>query len=76
MTPESTEAALFDNLFLSAQKATAFFPGADAGKTAAEQAAEAAEPKEVGEAEREAAKTPTELANEAEEAVLELKTEL
>ena len=45
------------------------FSGAHAAPdTAAELAAEAAEPKEPGEVEREAAKTPDELADEALEA--------
>jgi len=68
-SPQETEGALLDDLLMSADRATAFFQGAHAAPdTAAELAAEAAEPKEPGEVEREAAKTPDELADEALEA--------
>jgi len=71
-TPQSTEAALLDDFLITADKATSFFQGAYALDTAAEAAAEAAEPKAPGEVEREAAeaaaKTPDEVADEALEA--------
>lgn len=63
---QKAEAALLDDFLMSADRATTFFQGAYAAPdTEAEIAAEAAEPKDPGEVERELAKTPDEVADEA-----------
>jgi len=77
-SPQNSEASVIDDFVVSAEKATTFFQGADAAKTEAELALEAAEvaAKLPAEIEREATKPPLEVADEAAEAVAELKTEL
>merc|ERR1712212_894760 len=61
---QNAEAALLDDFLISAEKATSFIQGAHAAPdTAAEIAAEAAEPKDPAEASRELAKTPDEVAD-------------
>jgi len=77
-SPQNSEASVIDDFMVSAEKATTFFQGADAAKTEAELALEAAEvaAKLPAEIEREATKPPQEVADEAAEAVAELKTEL
>jgi len=77
-SPKASNAALLDDLLISAEKATAFFPGAQAMPTGNEEMGEAEEPKtaaEIAENEREATKSPTEVAAEAEEAVRETAEE-
>jgi len=74
-SPKASNAALLDDLLISAEKATAFFPGAQAMPTGNEEMGEAEEPKTAAEIEREATKSPTEVAAEAEEAVHETAEE-
>jgi len=68
-SPQEVEGSLIDDFIVSAEKATAFFPGAHA-QTTAEQADEAAEAarKTQAEIDREQTKSPDEVANEAAEA--------
>jgi len=75
-TPQECEGSLIDDFLVSAEKATAFFPGAAAQEpdTPAELAEEAADPdiKTQAELDREQSKSPDELAREVAEDHAEL----
>jgi len=74
--PQECEGSLIDDFLVSAEKATAFFPGAAAQEpdTPAELAEEAADPdiKSQAELDREQSKSPDEVAREVAEDHAEL----
>jgi len=67
-SPQNCEGSLIGDFIVSAEKATSFFPGADAQGTAeaADEAAELAS-KSTAEIEREQSKSPDEIAREVTE---------
>lgn len=72
MAPQDSEAALLEDFMISAEKATAFFPGAQASPVANPVGnEESMEVKTPAEAERESTKGPDEVAREALETAQE-----